>query len=168
MEDRRSELGQNPHSDGQSRPTHCQLAQLHPEQRALPDSPAASLSFQGGNLPGRAGEERWGEDLERSSCGVRGLALQAIAQSHPFPVTHPSEGRSYATTCTAVHGSLAFWVFIPGSLPARRNNGFAYFIYWLVKEHNQIVMGKEAGSGRGQQRLGRRQEFKQCLAIRSP
>ena len=69
VEDRRRELGQNPHSDGQPRPTHCQLAQLHLEQRALLDGPAPSLSFQGGNLPGWAGEECWGEDPERSSCG---------------------------------------------------------------------------------------------------
>lgn len=40
--------------------------------------------------------------------------------------------------------------------------------HWLVKGHNQIVMGKEAGSGRGQQRLGRRQELSNALAVRSP
>ena len=40
--------------------------------------------------------------------------------------------------------------------------------HWLVKEHNQIVMGKEAGSGRGQQGLGRRQELSNAWPFTLP
>lgn len=40
--------------------------------------------------------------------------------------------------------------------------------HWLVKEHNQIVMGKEAGSGRGQQRLGRCQELSNAWPFALP
>ena len=60
---------------------------------------------------------------------AHGLAPWTVAQSHPFPV----QDGPYSTTCTAVHGSLAFWVFIPGSPPAGRNNGFAYFISLACK-----------------------------------
>lgn len=40
--------------------------------------------------------------------------------------------------------------------------------HWLVKGHNQIVMGKDAGNGRGQQRLGGCQALSNALAVCSP
>lgn len=74
----------------------------------------------------------------------------APARSHPFPTPiSPREDVPTQLPCRKLMKALlsgsSFLVFC---LPEGIMDSLILF-HWLVKEHNRIMMGKEAGSGRG-------------------
>lgn len=165
--------GQDPGTEGDLCSTHCHLAWPCLERCALLNT--TSLPFQGAGLPKEAGDGHWrlthqGEDSVLPMGSADG-SISCPLRPAPARATPPIPLKEAVSTQQPVLQLTRAWP--PGSsfLVFCQPEGIMdplILFHWLVKGHNQIVMGKDAGNGRGQQRLGGCQALSNALAVCSP